>query len=231
MSRLRGLPVLVTIFICMSITGCADRQCVCPDERTTVVFEDDFESGDLAGWTDHSICSDIGAHQFALLFCEEDTNQVLMHQGGYSAGGGNGEFVADEVSCYGDIVIEVEIRNMAAYHTTAKAMGLAACLDQSSGTQYLVWYTVAGDLFLYRTTGWLSCGPDPLAHVQTSPVPLGGTLRMDLSVVGDVLSVAIDDEVLISCQDPSGRLPGGGVGLVATAGVTYFDNVAVTEAK
>ena len=229
MSMSLRLSLWVVVCGVAATLGCADHHCVCPDGCGDILFADDFEDGDLSGWVDHYVCSPIGSHEFAIQSSEADSGHILRHQGGYSAGGGNGEIVVAELEQCEGLIIEADVRNVAAYHETAKAMGLAVRLDESSGTQYLAWYSVSGDLFLYKTSGWSSCGPEALVHLRTPAIQVGRSFRMGLSVVGDWLTIYVDGEALVSCRDTGPVLVGASVGVVATAGVTHFDNVLVRK--
>ena len=153
---------------------------------------------------------------------------VFKHEGGASSGGGNGEaYVADGVDL-DDVEIAADIRNVAAYHPTAKAVGLTACLNDATGVQYLAWYTVSGDLFLYETVAWQICAPYLLMHVVTNSIDVGQEIELKLGVRDGLISVWLNETKILSYDDSASPLPAGTAGVVATAGITYFDNIVIT---
>jgi hypothetical protein len=84
-------------------------------------------------------------------------------------------------------------------------------------------------MFLYRPSSWLTCGPVFLTKTEIDPVAAGEELRMSLSVSKGMISVRVNGEEVLTYDDTADPLPPGTVGLVATAGRTYFDNIVVTE--
>jgi len=197
-------------------------------EPPGVVFRDDFEDDDMEGWLHQHVCSSIYSYTYDVVYSSQDTSMVLKHHGGVSSGGGNGEaYVANGVSLE-DVSITADIRNVDAFHSSAKAVGLTACLNKATGVQYLAWYTVEGNLFLYETRGWLSCGPTYLEHVVTNSLDQGDKINLKLTVNAGLISVWLNGTEVLSYDDSASPLPAGSAGLVATAGVTYFDNIVIT---
>jgi hypothetical protein len=194
-----------------------------------VVFSDDFEEGDRSGWLDRTVCSPAYSYTYSVIESSEDASMVLKHEGGAPAGGGNGEaFVADGVNL-DDVEITADIRNVAAYHPTAKAVGLTACLNEATGVQYLAWYTVGGDIWLYETIAWQLCAPNLLEQVVTNSIDVGQEIELKLKVKDGLISVWLNGWKVLSYDDSASPLPAGTAGVVATAGITYFDNVMITS--
>jgi hypothetical protein len=127
-----------------------------------------------------------------------------------------------------DVEIRADIRNVEAYHPNAKAIGLAACLNPETGVQYLLWYSVSGDLFLYETVAWQLCSQNLLEHVVTNEVEPGDDLELRLRVKDGVISVRRNGVEVLSHDDSASPLPPGTAGVVATAGITYFDDIVIT---
>ncbi|MFC1799927.1 hypothetical protein ACFL2Z_03345 [Candidatus Eisenbacteria bacterium] len=193
-----------------------------------VVFSDGFEDGNRDGWLDQKICSQAYSYSYSVVYSSQDTSMVLKHEGGVASGGGNGEaYVADGVEL-SDVEITADIRNVTAYHPTAKAVGLTACLDKSTGVQYLAWYTVAGDLWLYETIAWQLCAPNLLEQVVTNSIEPGEDIQLKMKVKDGLISVWLNGWKVLSHDDSASPLPAGTAGVVATSGVTYFDNIVIT---
>lgn len=196
-----------------------------PPYCTTIVHED-FEDGDRAGWSDQCICYCDG-YSLDVIYSAVDDSYVLRHEGGDASGGGNCEVYSTGL-VVGDCAIEARIRNVRAYHTYAKAMGLALRVNEATGVQYLCWLTVAGDLFLYKTTNWTTCGPTYLAHKSVDPMSEGDEFTLRFSAVGNTLCVQIGYNWCLTYEDPD-PLPAGTAGVLATAGITDFDDIYITN--
>ncbi len=212
----------VVPIICLLLTGSAFA--VSPP--CSPVFEDDFESGDWwwYRWASHYICW-YESFSFQVVLSGVDDSYVLLHMGGYG-----------EVYVPGLVVencsIEADIRNVAVYDgPTAKVMGLALRIDESSGEQYICWLTAAGDLYLYRAVEWTTC-PPIIAHTLVDSIAEGTEFHMSFSVLtdayGDSLCVRLNGELVLGHRE-SIPLPGGTAGMLAGAGTTYFDNVSIFE--
>jgi hypothetical protein len=192
----------------------------------SVVVYDDFEDGDRNGWADNVICYSSG-YSLDVVYSEFDASFVLKHEGGTVHGGGNCEAYLPGLVVT-DCAIEADFRNVAAYHTTAKAMGLALRVNESTGIQYICWLTVAGDLFIYETESWTACGPEFEAHASIDPIAEGQAFHLSFAAIGDSLCVRVNGALKLTYVDPS-PLPAGSAGVLATAGVTYFDSVYILD--
>jgi len=215
----------VLLFIAIALLAVTSINAEIPPCCTTVVHED-FEDGNRDGWSDNCICYCDG-YSLDVTYSEPDASYVLMHEGGGSAGGGNCEVYSTGL-VVGDGAIEARIRNVRAYHPTAKAMGLALRVNEATGVQYICWLTVAGDLFLYKTANWTTCGPTPLAHASLAPILEGDEFTLRFSAVGDSLCVQIGYNWCLVYVDPA-PLPAGSAGVLATAGITYFDDIYIMD--
>ena len=227
----RYSPISEGSHICAIDTGnhgCADILCDGVGMRV-VVLREDFDDGNHDGWPDHHVCSDINPYWFAVIYSNRDSSWVLKHEGGTEYGGGNGAAYVYSGVYLDDMSVTADIRDTLAYHETAKAMGLSACLDPATGAQYMAWYTVDGIVFLYEPSSWLSCGPVFLAKTEIDPIEVGEEFQMSLSVKNGLIAIRVNGEEVLSYDDSASPLPPGTVGLVATAGITYFDNVVVTK--
>ncbi len=186
---------------------------------------DDFEDGNLDGWADACICSCSYSYGLEVIYSDADASHVLKHEGGVSTGGGNCEVYYPGLMM-GDCAVEADFRNVEARHTTAKAMGLALRVHEATGVQYICWLTVSGDLYIYRTDGWTECGPDSEAHAVIDPIEEGQKFHLTFSAVGGELCVRVNGILKLTYVDPD-PLPPGTAGVLATAGITYFDDIYI----
>lgn len=215
----------VLLVIAITLLAITSIHAEIPPYCTTVVHED-FEDGNRDDWSDHCICYCDG-YSLDVIYSAVDASYVLMHEGGGLPGGGNCEVYSSGL-VVGDGAIEARIRNVRAYHPTAKAMGLTLRVNEATGEQYVCWLTVSGDLFLYKAANWTTCGPTYLAHKSVDPIPEGEEFTLRFSAVGDSLCVQIGYYWHLSYVDPD-PLPAGSAGVLATAGITYFDDIYITD--
>jgi len=190
------------------------------------IMMEGFDDGSFERWTDAAICYDDN-FSFEVIWSDFDGSYVLKHEGGTEWGGGNREAYLPGLSAR-EAYIEADIRNVEAWHKTAKAMGLALRINETTGEQYLCWLTVSGDLFLYKTRSWTACGPGFLTKTKIDSIGEGDLFHLSFGVVGNTLSVSVNGMLQFTYTDVN-PLPAGSAGVVATAGITYFDNISVVD--
>ena len=77
------------------------------------------------------------------------------------------------------------------------------------------------------------CGKEihTMSVMWTLSILLGGLVMAFTLGCGDSVSIAIDGDVVLGCRDAENPLAGGRVRVVATSGITYFDNIRVTDLR
>ena len=133
----------------------------------------------------HHLCYTSDYYVFSVVNSPQDGSCVLKHQGGTEDGGGNGDAYFPGLA-FTDVVVQADVRNVQALHSSAKSQGLTARVNAATGTQYALWYAVEGTVQLMKTSNWIC---SLLTSATSTAWPEGERRTLKLSVIGNVIRV------------------------------------------
>lgn len=180
---------------------------------STILFADDFNSGNLNNWT----ASPLG--MFA--------NWSAAGHVADNNGGGHTQIYAGS-SSWTDYTVEAKFQLFSGNNYPG---GLRGRVNLSTGQAYTAWlYPGSSQIKLFRTAGWNidTNGLALLQQVTVSSMAANVFHRLDLTFTGAQITVSYDGAVMIQATDST--LTSGAVALDVSNQHIQFDDVLVTQA-